>query len=119
MTTISLIQGASKGIGLQFCRSLLSRDSQSVVIATCRSPGKASELLKLQSDVPNRLHIHQLDVTKTADIENVCNKTTENYGRLDLLINSAGLLHPSGKGETSLRDVTEEVKISATVLCHV
>ncbi|XP_063431489.1 C-signal-like [Mytilus trossulus] len=108
MTTISLIQGASKGIGLQFCRTLLSRDPQSVVIATCRSPDKASELLQLQSDVPNRLHIHQLDVTKTTDIENVCNKTTESYGRLDLLINSAGMLHPSGKGETSLRDVTEE-----------
>ncbi|XP_052101918.1 C-factor-like [Mytilus californianus] len=108
MTTISLIQGASKGIGLQFCKSLLSRDPQSVVIATCRSPDKANELLQLQSDVPNRLHIHQLDVTKTTDIENVCNKTTESYGRLDLLINSAGMLHPSGKGETSLRDVTAE-----------
>ena len=32
------------------------------------------------------------------------------YGGLDLLINSAGMLHPSGRGETSLKDVTFQVR---------
>ena len=34
----------------------------------------------------------------------------EKFGKLDLLINSAGMLHPSGRGETSLTAVTRQVK---------
>ena len=31
------------------------------------------------------------------------------FGGLDLLVNCAGMLHPSGRGETSLKDVTLQV----------
>ena len=31
-------------------------------------------------------------------------------GSLDLLINCAGILHPSGRGETSLKDMSVEVR---------
>lgn len=109
MTRIALIQGASRGIGLQYCKSLLSRDSQSVVLATCRNPGNAPALSQLQQEHANRLFVHQLDVSKSKDIEHVCKLSMEKFGKLDLLINSAGMLHPSGRGETSLRDVTMEV----------
>lgn len=108
MNTVSLVQGASKGIGLQFCKSLLCRSKTSVVIATCRSPERAEILLDLQKENTERFHVQKLDVTKTVDIENVSKFVTEHFGRLDLLINSAGMLHPSGRGETSLKDVTEE-----------
>jgi NAD(P)-dependent dehydrogenase (short-subunit alcohol dehydrogenase family) len=112
MSTISLVQGASRGIGLQFCRSLLSRNQQAIVIATCRSPEKADGLSELRKENPERLHVHKLDVTETGtDIENVSKHISESFGRIDLLINSAGMLHPSGRGETSLKDVTDQVKI--------
>lgn len=39
----------------------------------------------------------------------------KDFGKLDLLINSAAMLHPSGKGETSLRDVSQEVSISTLI----
>ena len=31
------------------------------------------------------------------------------FGQLDLLINCAAILHPSGRGETSLKDVNIQV----------
>ncbi|KAK3095662.1 hypothetical protein FSP39_017292 [Pinctada imbricata] len=108
MSFITLIQGASRGIGLQFCRSLLARDPGAVVIATCRNPDGATDLKELQSKESNRLHVCKLDITNEQQIVSTSEFVKENFGKLDLLINSAGMLHPSGKGETSLRDVSME-----------
>ncbi|XP_061180053.1 C-signal-like [Saccostrea echinata] len=103
-SAIALIQGASRGIGLQFCKTLLLRNSATTVVATCRDPNSSSELAQLKVN-NDRLHVCKLDVTKENDISDVSKYVTEKFGKLDLLINCAGMLHPSGKGETSLRSV--------------
>lgn len=111
MSAVSLVQGASRGIGLGFCRALLARSSDSLVIATSRKPSTASELQNLQIQYPQRLTVLSVDVTDSRQIEDAASFVKNQFGRLDLLINSAGILHPSGKGETSLRDVNQEVVI--------
>ncbi|XP_071090394.1 C-signal-like [Haliotis cracherodii] len=117
MAAVSLVQGASRGIGLQFCRTLLARGPDSVVIATCRSPNSATDLQKLSQQYPSQLRIHQLDITSEADIEKTSRIITGETDRLDLLINSAGMLHPSGRGETSLKDVSAE-GLSVTLMTN-
>lgn len=97
----ALIQGSSRGIGLQMCRYLLAK--QTAVIATCRDPSSAQELARLKSDHGDRLSIHRLDVQDEKQIEEVATHVGDT--KLDLLVNCAGMLHPSGKGETSLREV--------------
>ncbi|KAL3863876.1 hypothetical protein ACJMK2_005603 [Sinanodonta woodiana] len=108
MASISLIQGASRGIGLEFCRHLLRKSSDGIVIATCRSPDSASHLKDLQKSHHERLQLCQLDVQNESHIQNVAKYVNEQFGRLDLLVNTAGMLHPSGRGETSLKDVSFE-----------
>ena len=44
--------------------------------------------------------VFQVDVTNENHITQAANHVKQKYGNLDLLINNAGLLHPSGKGET-------------------
>ena len=39
---IALVQGASRGLGLEFASALLERQSDSVVVATCRRWGDAT-----------------------------------------------------------------------------
>lgn len=56
-----------------------------------------------------RLCIIQMDVTEDETIEAAADYVKTIHGHLDLLVNAAGILHPSGKGETSLRDVTRKV----------
>lgn len=109
---IALIQGASRGIGLQFCKTLLQRNPATTVIATCRNPNSAQDLGQLKDSNPANLHICKLDVTKEEEIVGVSKFVTDSFGRLDLLINCAGMLHPSGKGETSLRSVDEQGLLS-------
>ncbi|XP_069140377.1 C-signal-like [Argopecten irradians] len=107
-SAVTLVQGASRGIGLQFCKTILKRHPGSVVIATCRQPNSSTGLQQLKAENPDRLDLCELDVTKDEQIGNVVKFTKERHGKLDLLINSAGMLHTSGRGETSLRDVSRE-----------
>lgn len=108
--SVALIQGSSRGLGLQFCRHILKNKTPAVVIATCRNPDGAAELRDLSAQHPGRLTVLQLDVNREEDIRRAADRVKESFGRLDLIINSSAMLHPSGKGETSLRDVSAQVK---------
>ncbi|XP_063850674.1 C-signal-like [Scylla paramamosain] len=101
----ALIQGASRGLGLQFSRALASRGT--TVIACCRDPGGAEGLRSLQSEHPSLIDVVQLDVTSEGAVQAAAQHVQQTHGKaLDLLINCSAILSPSGRGETSLRDVS-------------
>lgn len=112
-SSIALVQGASRGIGLQFCRQLLARETTGFVIATCRNPVTAPDLQELKSKYPTRLAIYPIDVEKEDQIYEVKKEIQAHHGeKLDLLVNCAGILHPTGRGETSLREISQGYIIS-------
>lgn len=116
---IALIQGASRGLGLEFCKHILRSKTPAVVIATCRNPDGAAELRDLAGHHRGRLTVLKLDVNREEDIRGAAGRVKEGFGRLDLIVNSSAMLHPSGKGETSLRDVSAQVKHGVrTVRCE-
>ncbi|XP_026395249.1 uncharacterized protein LOC113290001 isoform X1 [Papaver somniferum] len=89
---ISMVQGASRGIGLEFVRQLLEKQEKGHVVATCRNPDGATSLLELKNKFPERLNILQLDVTDESTIEASAKSVQERYGSLNLLINTTGVL---------------------------
>ncbi|KAE8704486.1 NAD(P)-binding Rossmann-fold superfamily protein isoform 2 [Hibiscus syriacus] len=89
---VSMVQGASRGIGLEFVRQLLGKNKKGQVIATCRDPTKATGLLELKNQFSERLNILPLDVTVESTIEESARSITERYGSLNLLINASGIL---------------------------
>ncbi|XP_026209846.1 SDR family oxidoreductase [Anabas testudineus] len=109
---VALIQGASRGLGLEFCRHVLRNKPLAAVIATCRNPDRAAELRGLAGDHPGRLTVLRLDVNREEDVCAAAERVKETFGGVDLLVNSSAVLHPSGKGETSLRDVSAQGLIS-------
>ncbi|KAM6916692.1 C-signal [Xenentodon cancila] len=109
---VALIQGASRGLGLAFCKHILKNKNLAAVIATCRNPDGAAELRGLVGQHPGRLTVLRLDVNQEQDVRGTADRVKENFGRLDLIVNCSAILHPSGKGETSLRDVTAQGIIS-------
>lgn len=93
---VALVQGASRGLGLEFTRQLLLRPGQSVV-ATCRDPGAAVELQGLRDAHPDQLTLVQLDVTDETSINDAAKRVADVHGHLDMLLNVAGVLHtPDG-----------------------
>jgi len=99
---VAFIQGASRGIGLEFARVLSSRGNVEVV-AGCRDPDTADALRQL-----NRVQVVRCDVTQEKTLVSVASDILANHGKLDFAINVSGILHPSGRGETRLNDVTFE-----------
>lgn len=107
---VALIQGASRGLGLEFCRHILRHKNPAAVVAACRSPDGAAELRRVAEQHPGRVTVLRLDVDREDEVRSAAARVRETFGRLDLLVNSSAMLHPSGKGETSLRDVSAQVK---------
>ncbi|XP_020230792.1 uncharacterized protein LOC109811446 [Cajanus cajan] len=104
---VSLVQGASRGIGLEFVKQLLENDEKGHVVATCRNPSASTGLIHLKDKFADRLRILPLDLTVESSIEASALSIKETYGRLNLLINASGILsipevlHP----ETTLNKV--------------
>lgn len=111
MAAVALVQGASRGLGFEFCRYLLLNKSQAAVIATCRNPEASQHLAALSAQHADRMTVMKLDVSREDDIKRTAERVKADFGKVDLIINSSAMLHPSGKGETSLRDVSAQVTI--------
>lgn len=97
-----LVTGGSRGIGLEFTRQYLARGFQ--VYAASRNPCDSVELQQLQAQHNDRLVIMQLDVGDEGARHHCFQTLSTHTGKLDLLINSAGILsgneefcHPLGE----------------------
>ena len=102
-----LIQGASRGIGLEFVRQLLAEPQVSLIFAACRSPQRAAALAGLAAREP-RLRVLALDVADEDSIRAASVAVSATAPRLHLVINCAGLLHDAATGiapEKRLADV--------------
>jgi len=82
----ALITGANRGIGLELSRQYLDKDWR--VIATCRNPRQADELLAMAGDIT----VEALDVSDHAKIQSVAKSFKRE--RIDVLINNAGIHGP-------------------------
>ena len=86
---IILITGASKGIGRDICFALAEKGSH--VIMTSRTE---SNLIEMESKIRSRgqkATAIPADLSSDDDIDSLFNAITEKFGRLDVLINNAGI----------------------------
>jgi NAD(P)-dependent dehydrogenase (short-subunit alcohol dehydrogenase family) len=91
---VALVTGANRGIGLEICRQLAGRDILVILTSRDESKGEAAyqELVREGLDAS----YHQLDVTDPASIQRLAGDVHQDYGRLDILINNAGI-HLDGR----------------------
>lgn len=70
------------------------------VIATCRYPDRAVDLLALAEQHPGRKTVLKLDVNRKEDIGGAADRVKESFGRLNQIqiVSSSAMLHLSGKG---------------------
>ncbi|KAH9887891.1 NAD-P-binding protein [Cubamyces lactineus] len=87
-----LITGCSRGIGLGLTEQLL-RDPANFIIATCRTPEKATALKALKDTAKGTLHIVKLDVDDLEGLKNSVNEVSQILGDkgLDYLVNNAAV----------------------------
>lgn len=117
----ALVTGANRGIGLGFTRQLLVDGWH--VVATCRQPGRATDLNTLAGECPGRLHVLPLDVAEPKSHAELVRELPlvlgggddDLSGRIDLLVNNAGVLH-SGERFGSLSAANFEDSLSTNAI---
>ncbi len=93
MTTdkkVALVTGANQGIGLEIARQLGAQGMAVVIGARDAAPGEAAAQ-ELKASGLDAYSV-KLDVTNADDIAALPAYFEQNFGRLDILINNAGLI---------------------------
>jgi NAD(P)-dependent dehydrogenase (short-subunit alcohol dehydrogenase family) len=90
---IAVVTGANRGIGFEICRQLASRGTQVVLTARKGTAGEAA--FKKFAAQNLTVRFRTLDVTSRKSIIALRDFLKRAYGRLDILINNAGIISKS------------------------
>ena len=107
---IVLITGANKGLGKETARQLALLGYTVVVAARDLKSGDAvvTELRSLDCDA----HAIKLDVTNPEDISNCVNYIETTFGKLDVLVNNAGVVLEWDGNPTSADKIRQTLEVN-------
>jgi NAD(P)-dependent dehydrogenase (short-subunit alcohol dehydrogenase family) len=87
---VALVTGGNKGIGYEICRGIASRDISVLMGARDIKRGEtACSRLRAEGLA---VYFIQLDVADSSSITAAVNQIAKSYGRLDVLVNNAGIM---------------------------
>ena len=115
---VVLITGAGSGIGRQ--TALLCACEGARIVAVDIDADSAEETTKLVTDQQGQAIAVPADVSKAADCERMVRSAEENFGRLDVLFNNAGISHIDDDDavatEERVWDLTMEINLKGVFL---
>lgn len=87
---VALITGGGTGLGREIARQL-AREGMAVAVNYSRSKEDAEDTVKELEGLGVKAQAVQADVAKPAEIKQMVDQVAESFGRIDLLINNAGV----------------------------
>lgn len=92
---VALVTGANRGIGLQIARDLVAKDLTVLIGARILESGKTAA-----DSIGGDAQAIQLDVTDQTSIAAAAKYILDVFGRLDVLVNNAGIARAEQRGGT-------------------
>ncbi len=99
---VAVVTGGNSGIGKAVVLALAEQGAN-IVIDYVANPDATEQLEKQVHALGDRAVGIQADVSKVSDLEMLVSKTVEAFGRLDIMVNNAGI-----ETRTSILDTTED-----------
>lgn len=99
---VAIVTGSSRGIGRAIAEQLAELGAD-VVINYASSPDKAEQVADIARQKGVRAITVQADLARKDDVERLFSQTMSELGKVDILINNAGIMKT-----TPLADVTED-----------
>jgi NADP-dependent 3-hydroxy acid dehydrogenase YdfG len=112
---VVLITGGSTGIGAEVARLLAAQGSKVAIAA--RRKEKLDEVVSAIESKGGVARAYTLDVTDKHEVESVVARVVEHFGKLDVLINNAGLMpiRPMSEVNTDEWDAMIDVNLKGTL----
>ncbi|MGI9050718.1 MAG: SDR family NAD(P)-dependent oxidoreductase, partial [Rubrobacteraceae bacterium] len=116
---VALVSGANRGIGLEVCRQLAEMGL--TVILGSRDGEKGRQVAE---GLSGEVRTHQLDVADEKSVERLSSFIEDEFGRLDVVVNNAGISNDDGQQGIDadldlVREALEANLLSAWRLCEV
>ena len=110
---VALVTGANQGIGLQIAKDLAAHGFTALIGSRNLENGETAA-----KSVTEEAHALQLDVTDQGSIAAAAERIRSEFGRLDVLVNNAGISH-AGKPGTPLEEIQKSSRASVASLDEV
>lgn len=98
----ALVTGANRGIGFEVARELAKQGIETIL--GCRDLAKGEAAVKKLAAEKLGVHLLELDVTNQRTIDAAYDWIVKKFGRLDILINNAGILIDKTKEDEDFAD---------------
>lgn len=107
---VAVVTGASSGIGRATALRLAREGA--LVVAVGRNQGELGALRDEARQIDGQIKPHLADVTEMSHIDRLVTETLEFYGRIDILINAAGIIKNGSIENTTLDEWDKMMNIN-------
>jgi 3alpha(or 20beta)-hydroxysteroid dehydrogenase len=104
---VALISGGARGQGESEARLFVSEGARVVLGDVLDEDGE-----KIAAELGDAALYQHLDVTQEADWQSIVARTTQHFGRLDVLVNNAGILRSERLEDTSVEEFMTVVRVN-------
>lgn len=113
---VAIVTGASSGIGRATAALFAKKGAQ--VVAFGRNESELNSLREETRDAQGSIKVLLGDITETSQVDRLVSDTVDSFGRIDVLVNSAGIIKTGSIESTTLDDWDKMMNINLRSLFY-
>ncbi len=102
---VTIITGGGSGIGEAMCKHFANKKAKVIILDNNEAEGR-------RVSQENKSDFIKCDISDEGSVDDAFNQIENNYGRIDILINNAGIAHIGKITETNPEDFDRIIKIN-------